>query len=154
MRLCDWCADCNNHPNGTFCPEPYHTAAQQTLGVSHDAPIIIKYKSYKSYKSYASVTPTQHAHRRCHQKSPAYPCGKSASGYAPRIPPLPSRCPAYPNGTSSPEPYHTAAQQTLGVYNGAPILSDKSDKSDGSDTSATPPQTAHRRCHKKSIPHR
>ena len=25
------------------------------------------YKSYKSYKSHASVTPTQHAYRRCHQ---------------------------------------------------------------------------------------
>ena len=27
----------------------------------------------------------------------------------------------HPNGKSSPEPYQTAAQQTLGVYNGAPI---------------------------------
>ena len=38
------------------------------------------------------------------------------------------------------EPYHTAVQQTHGVYRGAPILSDLSDLSDRSDTSATPPQ--------------
>ena len=71
--------------------------------------------------SHASATPTQHAHRRSHQKSPAYPCGKS-----------------------TPESLHPTAPQTLGVYNGAPILSDKSD------ASATPTQHAHHRCHKKS----
>ena len=50
-----------------------------------------------SDRSDTSATPTQHAHRRCHQASKAYPCGKS-----------------------SPEPNHTAALQTPGVYRGAP----------------------------------
>ena len=118
--------------NGTSSPELFQTAALQTHGVSHDlprrspsgrrrAPPSSLHRSYKSYKSYASVTPTQHAYRRCHQKSPAYPCGNSAPGSN-----------------------QTAVQQALGVSYGAPILSDKSDRSD---LSVTPTQHAYRRCH-------
>jgi len=65
------------HPNGKSAPKPNHTAAQQTLGVSHGLPRrspsgrrrahqSLSYKSYKSYKSYVSATPPQPAHRRCH----------------------------------------------------------------------------------------
>ena len=42
-----------------------------------------------------------------------------------------------------PEPNHTAAKQTHGVYRDAPILSDKSDRSDRSDLSVTPTQHAY-----------
>ena len=63
----------------------------------HMTPPSSLHRSYKSYKSYASVTPTQHAYRRCHQKSPAYPCGKSTT-----------------------EPCQTAAPQTHGVSHGLP----------------------------------
>ncbi len=56
--------------------------------------------SDRSDRSDTSATPPRPAHHRCHQKSLAYP-----------------------NGTSSPEPFQTAAQQTHGVYSGAPTLS-------------------------------
>ena len=118
----------------------------------HMTPPSSLHRSYKSYKSYASVTPTHPAYRRCHQKSPAYPCGKSTPGYAPRIPPLPSNRQAYPTGTFAPEPNQTAALQTHGVSHGAPITLPKIPKKSPKFPCKRPPtQHAYRRCHQKSL---
>jgi len=100
-------SSCLAYPNGKSCPLHYPVA---TLRPSHSnlwhckpsgynmTPPSSFYKTYKSYKSYASVTPTLF-----------------------RIPPLPSSCPALPNGNFSPKPNHTAAPQALGVYRDAPF---------------------------------
>ena len=108
------------HLCGTSSPEPNQTAALQTLGVYRDAPILSD-KSDRSDRSDLSVTPTQHAYPRCHQKSPAYLCGKSAPGYAPRIPPLPSRYPHTPTATLRPSHSTHCGKQTHGVYSGTPL---------------------------------
>ena len=72
------------YPTGTFAPEPNHTAAPQTHGVSHGAPITLPTIPKKSQK---------------------FPCKRHA--HADSRPPLPSSCPAVPNGNSSPEPNNT-----------------------------------------------
>ena len=77
--------------NGTSSPEPFQTAAPQTHRVSHGAPITLP---------------------KIPKKSQKFPCKRHAP--APRIPPLPSRCPAYPTGTFAPEPFQTAAPQPTG----------------------------------------
>ena len=97
-QICSWVrrsALCASPPLSQHTPaahlRPSHSRQRHRKPTGyHMTPPSSLHRSYKSYKSYASVTPTQHAYRRCHQKSPAYPCGKSAPGYAPRTPPLSS----------------------------------------------------------------
>ena len=56
------------YPTGISAAAPNQTAACKPTGytMAHQS---LSYRSYRSYKSYASATPTQHANRRCHQKS-------------------------------------------------------------------------------------
>ena len=98
MRVAVGAPMSNNYPICYSSPEPFQTAAPQTHGVYRDAPILSD-GSDKSDKSDLSVTPPQQAYPRSHQASPAYPIGNS-----------------------SPEPFQTAAPQTLGVYRDAPHL--------------------------------
>ena len=125
MRLCDWCADCNNHPCGKSAPSHPKQRQANPRGIPRRP--LLSDRSDRSDRSDTSVTPPQHAYRRNHQTSLAYP-----------------------NGTSSPEPNQTAPTQTHGVYRGAPYPSHKSHSSHKSHASATPPQHAHHRCHKKA----
>ena len=78
---------------------PSHTRLRQANPRGIQGRTNLSDRSDKSDRSDTSATPTQHAYRRCHQASKAYPCGKSA-----RCITLRHICP--------PAPHHTAAPGT------------------------------------------
>jgi len=141
MRVAVGAPMSNNHPNGNSSPEPNHTAAQQTHGVSHGLP---------------RRSPS--GRRRAHPFDQTGQTGQTGQTQAPRRRPPHTAVailPAHPTGTFSPEPKHTAVLQTHGVYNGAPMPLSKIPKNSqkfpkipkDSHASATPPQHAHPRSH-------
>ena len=140
MRVAVGAPMSNNHPNGKSSPEPFHTAAQQTLGV---------------YRGLPRRSPS--GRRRAHPSCLTGLTGLTGLTHAPR-----RHAPqtavaikqAYPTGISAAAPNQTAACKPTGYTVAHQSLSYRSYRSYKSYASATPPPPANHRCHQASTPQR
>ena len=83
-----WCADGNNYPCCNFSPEPNQTATSKPTGYTEACRgVAHQGEDGRPHTPLINLTvptslmqaprPRTFAYRRCHQKSPAYPCGTS-----------------------------------------------------------------------------
>ena len=132
MRVAVGAPMSNNHPNGKSTPEPFHTAAPQTLGVSLGLPRRSPSGRRRAHPScqtgLTGLTGLTQAPRRRDTHTtvaitlPAYPCGKSAP--APRRRDTHTtaaiKLPCIPCGKSAPESRRRNTHTTVAIKQSTP----------------------------------